>query len=312
MQNRLLSPADVWRLAIVAAAAVLFFALQPLTPVRVVWPSFAVPYAMIVLIGATGLVYRRLGRDAGIASACFVTAQVLLFSNFAALDNYLGSALHRPLVDASLAAVDRAFGLDWMAYVVWIKSNAIVSAVLTLAYMSTTVQLAAAIVFLGITQRIARLDELTFAFMIGAAVCIGIWCVFPSFGALPLHYALGLPAPEFTLAMSEADARNLLAIHAGHVAPLRFDEMTGLIGSPSFHTVMALVTVWAMRGIRIAFPLAVAVNIPVLLAIPADGGHHFVDMASGLAVAVLAVAVANALLGARVALRQPELRVQAA
>ena len=309
MQHRLLSPADVWRLGIIGTAAALFFAFQPLTPVKVAWPSFAPPYAMIALIGATGLVYRRLGRDAGIASACFVTAQILLFSNFAALDNYLGAALHRPLVDESLAAADRAFGIDWMAYVVWIKSNAFVSLVLTGAYMSTTLQLAAAIMFLGITQRIGRLDELTFAFMIGAAVSIGVWCVYPSFGALPLHYAHGLPAPGFTLAMSEADARNLLAIHAGHVAPLRFDEMAGLIGSPSFHTVMALLTVWAMRGLRIAFPLAVAVNIPVLLAIPADGGHHFVDMAGGLVVAVLAVAVANALLKARVAMSRPEMRV---
>ena len=51
-----------------------------------------------------------LGRDEGIAATCFALSQLLLFSNCAALLNYLGLALRRPLNDTLLAQADRALG----------------------------------------------------------------------------------------------------------------------------------------------------------------------------------------------------------
>jgi hypothetical protein len=74
-----------------------------------------------------------------------VIAQILLFSNFAVLDNYPGLGLRRPLVDEFLAGVDRALGIDWWVYVNWVKSDPFFARVLTYAYMSCLWQLAAVI-----------------------------------------------------------------------------------------------------------------------------------------------------------------------
>jgi PAP2 superfamily len=65
------------------------------------------------------------------------------------------------------------------------------------------------------------------------------------------------------------------------VPPLRFGDLMGLIGCPSFHGVMAVLTVRALWELPVSGPLALAANIPVMLSIPADGGHHFVDVPGG-------------------------------
>ncbi|HMF07041.1 MAG TPA: hypothetical protein VKE72_08540, partial [Methylocella sp.] len=62
---------------------------------------------MIAFLAALGLTYRGLNRDEGIAAACFVLAQIFMFINVGILDNYLGLALHRPLIDEGLAKVER-------------------------------------------------------------------------------------------------------------------------------------------------------------------------------------------------------------
>ena len=212
--------------------------------------------------------------------------------------------------DALLAGADRALGLDWWAYVVWLKSNPIVARITTLAYNSSTIQIVGAILLLGFTRRFEQLDRLSLAFMISAIVTIGAWCLFPSFGALPYRYAQGMTQPDFFLAMSKQDALELMSLHSGLVPQLRFDQLTGLIGCPSFHTVMAILTVHALRRVPFAGPLTAAVSVPVFLSIPADGGHHFVDMAAGGVVAAVAIALAG--LVARQSVEQTELaRVEA-
>ncbi|MBO0734789.1 MAG: phosphatase PAP2 family protein, partial [Methylocapsa sp.] len=296
MINRFLTYADKLRLGIIGLALAVLSIAQLFAPLPIEWASFGQPFFLIGALAAVGLAYRRLNRDEGIAAACFVVAQILLFSNFAVLDNYLGLALHRPLIDEFLAAADRRAGIDWWAYVNWIKSDPFFGRILAFAYISTVWQLAAAILFLGFTRRFDRLDRLTLAFMLAGAVSIGFWAIFPNLGALPLHYAHGLPGPTFTLVMSKEEAMQQLALFSGPVPVLRFSSLMGIIGCPSFHTVMAVLTVEALWPIPLAGILSLACNIVVLLSVPADGGHHFVDVGAGILVSFASLALARALL----------------
>jgi membrane-associated phospholipid phosphatase len=293
--NRFLTPADKWRLWIVAVYMLVFSIAWPLTPIAVEWASFFVPYVLMGATAMTGLAYRGLKRDEGIAAACFVMAQLLLFCNFAELNNYLALELGRPPIDEFLAGIDRAAGLDWWSYVTWVKSGAVLGQVLTFAYESSLWQLVAAILFLGFTRRFERLDRLSLAFMLSGSIVIAVWAMFPNYGALALRYAQGFPEPAFYLTVSKKEAMELLALYSGTVPPLRFHDITGLIGCPSFHAVMAVLTVRALWGIPLAGVAALAGNILVLLSIPADGGHHFVDVAGGILVAFLSAVFANAI-----------------
>lgn len=151
--NRLLTSSDRWRLTFLGGCLALLLVFQPLTSITIAPATFVLPILLIAFVGALGLVYRVLGRDEGIAATCFALSQLLLFSNCAALLNYLGLALRRPLNDTLLAQADRALGLDWWAYVVWLKSNPFVAQATTLAYNSSLIQFVVAILLLGFTRR---------------------------------------------------------------------------------------------------------------------------------------------------------------
>lgn len=290
---RLLTSADYWRLGVIVACAALFEVFAPFTALRVDWITLAPIYLMAAALTGVGVAYRLLGRDEGIAATVFVVAQVIVYSNIAVLDNYLGLELRRPLNDAFLARVDQAMGVDWWGYVVWVKSSPVLGKLLTMAYLSSLPQVALAIILLGFSKRFERLDRFTLAFMFSSALTIALWTAFPSFGALPLHYAQGLAEPTFQLAMSKEEAMKLLSLHAGPTPSLRLEDLTGLIGCPSFHTALAILTVYALWGIPIAGKLALLFNVFVLASIPADGGHHFVDMAVGAAVTLTALYLAD-------------------
>jgi membrane-associated phospholipid phosphatase len=296
MLNRFLTPADKWRLGIIAFSELIFLIAWSLSMITVEWASFVGVYIFVGLLAAIGLTYRGLNRGERIAAAFFVTGQVILDGNVVAMNNYLGLELPRPLNDEFLAGIDRALGLDWWSYVTWVKSDPFFGRVLTYAYISSLGQLGVAIQLLAMTRQFARLDRLTLALMIAGTITLAIWVPFPSLGALPLHYALGLPDPVFDLAMSKNEAMGQLALHAGPLPPLRIEDLSGYVGFPSFHAVMAILTVHALWGLPVTGLLALAINSLVLLSIPADGGHHFIDVAGGAAVALVSLVITNAIL----------------
>lgn len=100
----------------------------------------------------------------------------------------------------------------------------------------------------------------------------------------------GRPALPFQLAISRQEALQVFGVWRDGPGTIRSDEILGLIGALSFHTVMALLTMRALRGLGWVTVVAVALNMLTLPAVPADGGHHF------FAVAAFAVLAAKALL----------------
>jgi hypothetical protein len=296
LATRFLTTSDKWGLGIIALGALIFLIAWPLTSFTVNWASFDLTYVLVTLFAGLGLACRGLNRGVGMAAASFAIAQMSLYSLVVSLDGYLAFDLHRPLNDEFLAGIDRALGIDWWSYVTWVKSVPYFGSVLTYAYLSSPGQLVVAILVLGFTRRFARLDMLSLAFMISCSVTVAIWAMFPSFGALPLHYSLGLPTPAFDLVMTKEVAMQQLALHAGPLPPLRFEDLTGYVGFPSFHAVMAILTVRALWGLPVSGPLALAANVLVLFSIPADGGHHFIDIAGGVPVALSSIVLAKVIL----------------
>jgi membrane-associated phospholipid phosphatase len=297
--------ADILRLEIIFLTASAFFMAQYFVAMDVVWSSFAKGYACAALLTMIGLVYRWLGRDAGIAAACLTTAQLVVFSSFIALLNYIGLAAHRPLHDEFIAGFDNALGLDWLAYVTAIKSNSTIATLLTLAYESALPQLPIAIAILALSRKFERLDEFTLAFMLAAIMTVVIWIVFPTVGKLVALYADGAATLPLQLALSREEALQVFSLWRDGPGSVRADEIVGLIGAPSFHTVMALLTMRALWGLGWISFVAIAINVLTLLSIPADGGHHFFDVAAGAAVAMFAVFVAQNMLQARHWLNAP-------
>jgi membrane-associated phospholipid phosphatase len=254
-----------------------------------------------------GLYYRHRRGEERLAAALIGTAHLIWFSCSIAVLNYLAVAFNRPLIDDILLGWDVALGIDWVALFKTLKGTPLLSELLTAAYASSLLQIALVVPMLALLGRIERLDRFFLAFILAAAVTIGFWAAFPSFGAATHLFSIGVVTDLPGAAVDRAYVKTLLALKAGQLPHIVMAEMKGIIAFPSFHTVMAALTVYAAAAIPRLLWVALPWNAIVLLSVPVDGGHHVVDIPAGLILAWAAIAAANRIcnfIGQPVRLRQ--------
>ena len=90
------------------------------------------------------------------------------------------------------------------------------------------------------------------------------------------------------------ELRALPPVRDGSHRLLDLFGLTGLLTLPSFHAASALLYTWAFWPARWMRPVAILANGLMLASTPIDGGHYFIDIFAGIAVAVAAIAAAHA------------------
>ena len=87
------------------------------------------------------------------------------------------------------------------------------------------------------------------------------------------------------------------ALGSGAAVVLDLAKEEGIISFPSYHAALALLLLlgaWHNAWLRWPF---LAINVAMIVATPIDGGHYFVDVIAGLAIAAVSQVVARRLLG---------------
>jgi membrane-associated phospholipid phosphatase len=87
--------------------------------------------------------------------------------------------------------------------------------------------------------------------------------------------------------------RDFPRVRDGSLRDLHIVDLVGIITFPSFHAAACVLYLWALWAIWWMRPIMVVTNGLMLLATPVGGGHYFVDVFAGMAVAVLAIAAAK-------------------
>ncbi len=250
-----------------------------------------------ILATVIGLYYRHWRTEEKLAVALIGTAHLIWFSCAIAVLNYLVISFDRPLIDAELLIWDQALGIDWPKLFVALKTTPWLSPLLTAAYASSLLQIAIVVPTLALLGRTERLDRFFLSFILAAGITIGFWAAFPSFGAAAHLFSLGVVTDLPSAVVDRDYVEALLALKAGQHTHIVLAQMKGLIAFPSFHTVMAVLTVYAAAAVPRALWPAVTWNCIVLLSVPVDGGHHVVDIAAGLVLAFAAIAAADQICG---------------
>ena len=80
----------------------------------------------------------------------------------------------------------------------------------------------------------------------------------------------------------------------------RIGEMQGIVTFPSYHTVLGVLFPYMFRRHRWFLPVLV-LNVLLIGSVPTEGAHYVVDAIAGVIIAVVALAVAQWLLGRCVA-----------
>ena len=223
--------------------------------------------------------YGTVRRDARIASLTRSTAELIAFTTGAGILSYLMVTLNRPLLDEYLVAVDRATGLDWPAMHRWLDVLPVVNIVLGIFYISMTIQIVVLLLVLNFRGQTGRSHELVWLFALMGMGCVLFSGPWPTGGAF-YHFKVE-PVRDYVNVFT--------GLRDGTFDAIDLWQLQGVVQFPSFHTALAILYAYASRGIPILFPLTIAINLMVIAATPAIGGHHFVDLWGGAAIAFGAI-----------------------
>jgi membrane-associated phospholipid phosphatase len=290
-----LLPTERVILAVVLASGGLAVAFALLLQRSVNWPPFLVGYAASLGLLAIGAYIRGAKESPRIALALIAIA---LFAGFTAASSVLIYSLlplPNPMVDDQLTRLGHAMGYDWQALVLAMTAYPSVTRALGMVYQSALPQLLMTICLLAAYGRALALHRFLLAGMLTLAVCVAVWWVWPSVGyvgVLPLSDAEMTTAGLIYGQDYGGYLTRLLQQGPARITP---EVITGVVGFPSYHTVMACLVVWYCWR-TVLFVPALMLNLAMLAATLVHGGHHLVDVFGGFAVFALGIWVTNRLI----------------
>ncbi|MEP6609791.1 MAG: phosphatase PAP2 family protein [Burkholderiaceae bacterium] len=238
------------------------------------------------LLLALGFVYGSIRRNAQLADMALWGALVAAFTFAAAIFTYLMATLGFSFVDSELARVDAGLGFSWPAWFQFVNSHSLLKGLFAVVYAILLPECVASIVYFAHRGRSERNGEFLWGALISILITGTISGIVPAAGAF-VHF--GVPGPAEATYLP-----HLLALREGTASSFSMNEIQGIITMPSYHTVLAILIIYAYRGCGRLFAVALALNGVMLLSLPSEGGHYLIDVIAGGAIAAVTIAIVSA------------------
>ncbi len=260
---------------------------------QIAWPTFAAPTAAGIVLAAGAWFYDRWRKDLK-AAALAGTAQVALFTAVGAALSYIAASANLPLADHVFADIDRALGLDWHGMLTSMNAQFELHLAFMLAYTSFKLQAITTILVLAFAGYLLQLRIFTLAFVLSALVCIAISALLPALGAWDYFQLAQSDYAAITPATRELHLPILHGLRDGTLRTLAGITAEGIITFPSFHTALAVIFMVALWPVPVLRWVGIVLNGLMIASTPIDGGHYFIDVLAGVAIAAVCVAAARA------------------
>lgn len=202
------------------------------------------------------------------------------------LFNHLVMTTALPLQDALLARGDAALGLDWVSYLQMLEGHFSLLVAMSHCYTSlTTVSCItfALLVFLGDVREAAAFLIL---FFWAAILASSIGLLFPAEGAMIFYAPSAAMLQVIPLDSGTWFVEPLRMLRENTEPVFKMAYMPGLTAFPSFHTAMGVIILYCTRTRSYLFAPALVFVTLMILSTPVFGGHYFVDLFAGIALAV--------------------------
>jgi membrane-associated phospholipid phosphatase len=283
----------IW--AMIAAVAAIVLAAPAVSQFQIAWSTFAVPTLACGLLVATGSVYRFWRIEPRFASGLDCTAQVIAFAAVGAPLSYLAASTALPLQDHIIDAADHLLGLDWKALSAWMNAHPALHQVFSAAYLSFQPQATVTVLALALTARFLQLRIFMLSFVLTTLVTIAISAFLPVQGVLG-HYGLSASDyPAIVRPLGETNLTIFYGLRTGSLHVLRGLGSEGIISFPSLHAALGVIFISALWPVRVLRWISLAVNSLLIFSTPIDGGHYFLDVFAGIAIALLCQVAARAI-----------------
>jgi membrane-associated phospholipid phosphatase len=272
-----------------AAAAVLIlvltttdFVLRASDPIVIIMAGLASTLALL----SFALLWKGSAWGPNLSHAANVLSQLIAASMLIAPLTYMAASLNYPLQDRNLFAIDQFMGFDWMSYLNTVDQYGLGS-IYSVGYRTFSWQPLLVPIFLCLSGKAARAYQFSLAFVLTVMATVVISAFLPATGA---YAFLGLSPADYPHLHPVADfehMRHLPLLREGKMRVLEIGQLTGIVTFPSFHAAGATLYLWAWWAIRWMRAIALVCNALLLLSTPIDGGHYFIDVIAGVALAVL-------------------------
>lgn len=257
------------------------------------WFSAVLPVLTCLGLELLSAFYRLRRPDLRLAATLTALAQLIAFTGAAAPLSYAVAGTGGPLWDATLLSWDRTLGLDWRAYLAFVDARPTLGLVYTIAYQSIMAQMVVIVVVLGFTGRLLAVRDFVLAFVIAGLAVILISGLMP---AMAMFVHLGLQPQDFphlNPAAAFVHVGALTGLRDGTLRLIALDQLEGIITFPSFHSALGVIFIHALWSVRWLRWPALTLNGLLIAATPIDGGHYFVDVFAGGAIAFLALSASR-------------------
>jgi membrane-associated phospholipid phosphatase len=250
------------------------------------WP-LVVSLAPIAAVLGVSVFYTYCRANPRIATMAIGAAFLLTMGATMAPLTYLAATFGGSLCDPQFVAVERAMGFNWPASAEALTKNPVLIWLLTAAY--SLIQLAVVVVGLPLVDLPQRLTTFLLLQLGSLAITIALSVLFPAVGpgntyeiSSELYSRLGGPGKDFLTDYS--------ALRQGAFQTFDMSKLQGIVVFPSFHCVLAVLTVWALAPLRWLGPASIVLNVLVVISTIPVGGHYISDIVAGLLIAGAAVA----------------------
>lgn len=276
---------------LVTLVALIWNALSPTNRImELLGPQGVIGLVVLTLVfGAIAVIYRFWRRDEMLARSALACLVLPAFVAMSGVLTFMGAALQFPLVDASLARLDAALGLDWKAFAFWAAGQKWFTDYAVYLYGTPFWAIPAFLIFQAMATRDAeRLEHIIAFTIVSCSLTTIIGSVLPASSVYAFHEIPQHIADQIGTVADASYAKFYAAMRAGEPVSLA-DAMHGTVTFPSFHTtvgVMGLLYVSARPNMLVAVPMYI-VALGMIACTPLIGGHYFVDLIGGAVVALL-------------------------
>ena len=253
------------------------------------------PIALVIVAAAAALavayVYRRLRPDPRLALIAEAAALLVCFTFCIAIASYLSESIALPLRDDVFAKFDAWIGFDFPAHLAWLRERPMLSLAISGAYLTSILQVVIVVLCLPLFGETERLRRYLLLFVATCTSVIVVAALMPTLGPCGTNALTPADMPRYLDAdICFQHLPHLEALRDGTMRRLPLDDIRGLVAFPSFHTALAVITIWATMTIRpLAAPIF-ALNAMLLFATPSNGSHYAADLVGGAVIAFVAIA----------------------
>lgn len=268
-------------LSLLTVVGAVFIAAALALPLGVRWsPVGSIAFALITTaLAAEGVCLRHLYWTKRLAVFCQTAAIGLTGTIAGAAVAMVALRSGAPMADSLLASVDSSFGLHAQSLVAWVARWDVSFEPLRILYNSAFPEAALSLFLLSMLGRAIEAWRLTFLFIVTLLSCAVISFAAPAYGSF-IH-----AAPETVRALPPGAGTfwwdGLNHCRNAEIAVLGINDLGGVVAFPSFHTIIALLTIQAWYWNRWLRVPVIGWNVAMLSTTLPIGGHYFVDLVAG-------------------------------